>query len=131
MEKPKFPGNFPIDSDNTTLAELIDLAGGLTDRALTNGAYMIRANLSNRGVQSATNLNTSQLMRTSDQVLQGFEYLEMERDLNSDQRMFIDLEDDQAAQPDSDHRWRPCLHPNRLSEYCFIWPIEQSGQLPI
>jgi protein involved in polysaccharide export with SLBB domain len=90
----EIPGNFPIDSDDTTLAELIDLAGGLTDRALTNGAYMIRANMSNRGVPSATTLNTAQLMRTSDQVLQGFEYLEMERDLNSDQRMFIDLEDD-------------------------------------
>ena len=86
------PGNFPIDHDETTLAELLDLAGGLTDRALTNGAYMIRANMTDRGVQSATTLNTAQLMRTSNQVLQGFEYLEMERDLNSDQRMFIDLE---------------------------------------
>ncbi|WP_340104032.1 SLBB domain-containing protein [Rhodohalobacter sp. 8-1] len=91
----EIPGNFPIDNDDTTLGELIKLAGGLSDRALTNGAYLIRANMSNRGVQSATTLNTAQLMRTSDQVLQGFEYLEMERDLNSDQRMFIDLEDEQ------------------------------------
>ena len=90
----EIPGNFPIDNDETTLGELITLAGGLTDRALTNGAYLMRSNLSNRGVQSATTLNTAQLMRTSDQILQGFEYLEMERDLNSDQRMFIDLEDD-------------------------------------
>ena len=88
------PGNFPINNDETTLGDLLDLAGGFTDQALSNGAYMIRSNLSDRGVQSATNLNTPQLMRTSDQVLQGFEYLEMEKDLNSDKRMFIDLEDD-------------------------------------
>jgi protein involved in polysaccharide export with SLBB domain len=88
----EIPGNFPINSDGMTLGELIDLAGGLTDRALTNGAYMIRANMTDRGVQSATTLNTAQLMRTSNQVLQGFEYLEMERDLNSDQRMFVDLD---------------------------------------
>lgn len=87
----EIPGNFPIVSDETTLAELIELAGGLTDKALTNGAYMIRANMTDRGVQSATTLSTAQLMRTSDQVLQGFEYLEMERDLNSDQRMFVNL----------------------------------------
>jgi len=91
----EIPGNFPIKNDQTTLRELIDLAGGLSERALTNGAYMIRANLSDRGVKSATTLNTPQLMRTSDQVLQGFEYLEMERDLNSDQRMFVDLENEQ------------------------------------
>ncbi len=91
----EIPGNFPIDSDDTTLGELIELAGGLSERALAKGAYMIRANMSNRGVQSATTLNTAQLMRTSDQVLQGFEYLEMERDLNSDQRMFINLDDEQ------------------------------------
>lgn len=90
----EIPGNFPIVSDETTLAELIELAGGFTDQALTNGAYMIRANMSDRGVQSATTLSTAQLMRTSDQVLQGFEYLEMERDLNSDQRMFVNLENE-------------------------------------
>lgn len=91
----QIPGNFPIDNDETTLGELINLAGGLSDQALANGAYMIRSNMSDRGVESASTLNTAQLMRTSDQVLQGFEYLEMERDLNSDQRMFIDLEDEQ------------------------------------
>lgn len=91
----EIPGNFPIDNDETTLEELLELAGGLSDQALTNGAYMIRANMSDRGVQSATTLNTERLMRTSDQVIQGFEYLEMEGDLNSDQRMFIDLEDEQ------------------------------------
>lgn len=91
----EIPGNFPIDNDETTIGELIDLAGGFSDQALTNGAYMIRANMSDRGVESASTLNTAQLMRTSDQLLQGFEYLEMERDLNSDQRMFIDLEDEQ------------------------------------
>lgn len=89
------PGNFPLAEDETTLGELIDLAGGLTDQALTNGAYILRATLSDRGVQSATTLNTAQLMRTSDQVLQGFEYLEMERDLNSSQRMFVNLDNEE------------------------------------
>lgn len=91
----QIPGNFPIENDKTTLAELIEFAGGLTSDALPNGAYMLRANMSDRGVPSATTLNTAQLMRTSDQVQQGFEYLEMEQDLNSDQRMFINLEDEE------------------------------------
>lgn len=89
----RVPGNFPIDNDETTLAELLDLAGGITDQALPNGAYMIRPNMRDRDVPSATTINTQQLMRTSDQVRQGFDYLEMEQQLNSDQRMFIDLTD--------------------------------------
>lgn len=92
------PGNFPIESDETTLAELLDLAGGLTDQALPNGAYLIRSNMSDRNVPSATTINTQQLLRTSDQVRQGFDYLEMEQQLNSDQRMFIDLEDQQQLE---------------------------------
>lgn len=93
-----YPGNFPIQNDETTLAELVERAGGTTDEALPNGAYLIRSNMSDRNVASATTLNTQQLMRTSDQVQQGFEYLEMEQELNSDQRMFINLNNREQLQ---------------------------------
>lgn len=85
------PGNFPIVNDETTLKELLNYAGGLTPEALPNGSYLIRTNLTDRNVQSATALNTRQIMRTSDQIRQGFEYLEMEQQLGSDRRLFVNL----------------------------------------
>lgn len=86
------PGNFPITHNETTLGELIRLAGGVTADALENGAYIIRSQIEDRNVPSATRLNTQELKRTSDQLLQGFEYLDMERELyGNEQRMFIDL----------------------------------------
>lgn len=94
----RVPGNFPIKNDETTLAELITLAGGITEQALPNGAYLIRTKMSDRDVPSATTFNTQQLLRTSDQLRQGFDYLEMEQQLNSDQRMFIDIKDQERLE---------------------------------
>ncbi len=37
-----FPGAYPITSGRTTLGELVDAAGGLTDDALARGAYLER-----------------------------------------------------------------------------------------
>lgn len=92
------PGNFPIENNETTLKELLDLAGGLTPEALPNGSYLIRTNLIDRSVQSATALNTELIMRTSDQIQQGFEYLEMEQQLGIDRRMFVNLKRERDLQ---------------------------------
>ena len=37
-----YPGSYPIVSGETTLAELVEAAGGLTDEALIRGAYLER-----------------------------------------------------------------------------------------
>lgn len=95
-----YTGRFPIEEGVTTLYDLIQLTGGLTDQALPEGAYMIRtapaktefglfknkseAKKENR-VQSRTSafgfrpsFHPEILKRTSDQFLEGFEYLELE-----------------------------------------------------
>jgi len=89
------PGNFPISNDETSLKELLELAGGLTGNALPTAAYLIRTNLTDREVPAATAVNTERLMRTSNQIQQGFEYLDMERQLSSDRQMYINLADEQ------------------------------------
>lgn len=86
----RYPGNFPIVQGNTTLAEIFDKSGGLTDEALPQAAYLIR----NQG-ESPRNLRISfmdrqRMARTSDQLEQGFKYLEMEEELNRNE-VHIDL----------------------------------------
>ncbi len=57
-------------------------------------------------------------MRTSDQVQQGFEYLEMEQELNSDQRMYINLNNreqlEQIRVTDGDRLYIPKDYQNVL-----------------
>ncbi len=92
------PGNYPIDNDETTLKELLDLAGGLTNAALPNAAWLLRSVPTDRQVPAATGVDTRQLMRTSNQIQQGFEYLEMEQQLGSERRMYINLKDERELE---------------------------------
>ena len=84
------PGSFTVQNSKTTVTELIEMAGGLTDNALPNGAYLIRNYKDNRGVNSVGSVNLSLLGRSSDQFLEGFDYLEFEQALNPN-RMALDL----------------------------------------
>lgn len=87
------PGSFPVNANETTLSELIALAGGLTDDALAESAYIIRSNRNVRDVRTSTDFNVQELKRTSDQIAQGFKYLELEENLNSERRLYVDLKD--------------------------------------
>lgn len=86
----QLPGNFPILNGTTTLDELLEMAGNLTADALPNAAYLIRAAKPNAGLSGT--VNQELLKRTSDQLAQGFDYLELETRL-SENRIFIDLTD--------------------------------------
>lgn len=86
------PGIFSIIEGQTTVNNLLEFAGGLTDEALPHAAYLIRKSFDNRGVNSVTAINPSLLNRTSDQYLEGFDYLELERALTPN-RMALDLSD--------------------------------------
>ncbi len=86
----QLPGNFPIVSGVTTLNELLDMAGSLTSEALPNAAYLIRKTKTGGGLSGSDNQEL--LKRTSDQLAQGFDYLELETRL-SENTIFIDLTD--------------------------------------
>jgi len=116
----RYTGRFPIEEGVTTLYDLLSMAGGTTDRALLQAAYLSRSlpgkteygkqedllrqkNLpfipipnSRMGVRPS--FDPVILTRTSDQFLEGFEYLQLEADLIRD-RVHIDLRDvDQMKQ---------------------------------
>lgn len=83
-------GIFPIISGSTTAAELMELTGGLTKNALPQAAYLIRgAGLEN---EIPDKFNTELMKRTSDQLIQGLEYLSLETNL-SQNRVYLNLED--------------------------------------
>jgi protein involved in polysaccharide export with SLBB domain len=89
----RFPGTYPIDEGETSVEEIISLAGGPTPDALERAAYIQRSQESMPDDQLTDGLNTVDprtLKRASDQLRQGFEYLELEAALDKN-RSYIDL----------------------------------------
>jgi protein involved in polysaccharide export with SLBB domain len=85
------PGIYPIGSEQITLGELLEKAGGLTEDALGESAYITRNPVNNRNVRPSTDFSLSELQRTSDQLTQGFEYLRNEERLDPENRVHVDL----------------------------------------
>lgn len=88
------PGNYPIENEETSLRNLLDTAGGLTPNALAESAYIIRSAINTRNVRPSTAFNIAELQRSSDQLAQGFEYLQMEEELNTENRVHVNLNDE-------------------------------------
>lgn len=84
-------GNFPIISGETSAFELLTISGGLTERALPSAAYLTRGGEKN---SIPNQFNTELMKRTSDQILQGLEYLDAEMKL-SQNKVFINLQDEE------------------------------------
>ncbi|HCT51076.1 MAG TPA: hypothetical protein DF712_01330 [Balneola sp.] len=89
------PGNFPIINGQTSASEILDLSGGVTSEALISAAYLVRNNNPKNGIPN--DFNSDLLKRTSDQVLQGLEYLDAESRV-SQNKVFIDLKDQNQLQ---------------------------------
>lgn len=87
----KIPGNFPIVSGQTNAFELLELSGGLTANALPKAAYLVRTEQKN-GIPNQ--FNADLMKRTSDQVVEGLDYLDTETQLSGN-RVFIDLTDNE------------------------------------
>lgn len=85
------PGTFPIYSGETSAFDLIELANGLTSNSLRSAAYLIRGSKIENQVRNEFNLES--LKRTSDQLSQGFEYLDLETK-NSQNRVFLNLDNE-------------------------------------
>ena len=84
------PGRYPIVEGETTLYDLLDMSGGETSRALSHGAYLIRSESAGDRTLKESRPGMQELMRTSDQMQQGFEYLELETALSRNQ-VHVDL----------------------------------------
>ncbi len=86
----ELPGTFTIVENETTLGDVLAMSGGLSEKSLPNAAYLIRNSYDNRGVNSVSSINLSLLGRSSDQFLEGFDYLEFEQALDPN-RMAVNL----------------------------------------
>lgn len=86
------PGNYPIIEGKTTVYNLLNMADGLTPKALPQAAYLIRSKSPIRNVPQPDVLNDQQLQRTSNQDRQGLEYLQLETKLQQNQ-VYINLQD--------------------------------------
>jgi len=75
------PGIYFIDDSTGTVRDLLNQAGGTTQQALLNGAYLIRDLAEQRNVPAPDDINPVLLTRASDQFLEGFDYLDLERTL--------------------------------------------------
>ncbi|MEX2602913.1 MAG: SLBB domain-containing protein [Gracilimonas sp.] len=85
------PGSYPIKNGETTALDLLELTGDLTKNALPSAAYLLRAGSLENEIPNK--FNTDVLKRTSDQLAQGFEYLDLETRL-SQNKVYVDLNDD-------------------------------------
>lgn len=90
----EIPGRYPIVDGETTVYDLLEMTGGPTSRALTHGAYLIRSEAGGDRTLKEPQPAMEQLMRTSDQYRQGFEYLELEAALSRNQ-VHVDLENEE------------------------------------
>lgn len=113
-------GRFPIKEGTTTLYDLLGMAGGLTERALVQSAYISRSRpgkteygkddelsqtetkshvlLPNSRFGFRPSFNDSRLLRTSDQFLKDFDYLSIEHKLIRDHVPVDLLNDDQMRE---------------------------------
>ncbi|MFY0697395.1 MAG: SLBB domain-containing protein [Balneola sp.] len=89
------PGNFPVESGATTALELLQTAGGLSQEALPAAAYLVRSGGQKNEIPNQ--FNADLMKRTSDQYLQGLEYLDAETRLSKN-KVYIDLSDNSQLQ---------------------------------
>lgn len=89
----QFTGRFPIKDGETSLFEVLQLTGGLTDQALPHAAYLLRTRPGQTEFGTRPAFSPTRLRRVSDQYEQGFEYLNLEALLISN-RVYVDLTDE-------------------------------------
>ncbi len=90
-----YTGRFSIQDGKTTLYELMQLTGGLTDMALPKAAYLMRTQPGKTEYGTRPAFDPVALRRTSDQFAQGFEYLSLEAQLIRN-LVYIDLTDEEV-----------------------------------
>jgi protein involved in polysaccharide export with SLBB domain len=122
-----YPGIYPIEDGESTLARILDISGGLREAALVKGAYIERGNSENRGVSGEMNLNM--LTRSSDQYLEGFDYFELESALNPN-RFPVDLSNERTLNEIVLRDGDKLYIPRDEQEVTLIGQFERPGRYP-
>jgi polysaccharide biosynthesis/export protein len=83
------PGIYPIREDVTTAWDVLNIAGGLSADGLGRAAYIVRSKSPVANQPELARASTRELMRGSDQMVQGLSWLELEQRINKN-RIYLD-----------------------------------------
>jgi len=89
------PGSYPIQDNATSLFEVVQVAGNITERALQAGVFIERSEI-NDFYRSFGWSEQQLLERTGDQFLESLDYIRQERAMNT-RFLFVDLRDEAKA----------------------------------
>jgi polysaccharide export outer membrane protein len=89
------PGNYPIVGGRTTVADLIKMSGGTSSLAHGRAAYLERG-FGAQSRQLEYDLLYQRIRRTSDQLTEGFDYLNNDFSLNQ-RLLFLNIDDSLTA----------------------------------
>lgn len=83
------PGIYPIRENATTAWDVLNFAGGLSVDGLGRAAYIVRSKSPVANQPYLARATTRELMRGSDQMVQGLSWLELEQRINKN-RIYLD-----------------------------------------
>lgn len=86
------PGIYPILDRETTVYDLVKMAGGISDGALFNGAFIIRSPDKSQPSDLKPQSDLAQMLRSSDQMVHGLNWFELEEKARRN-RIYLDLSD--------------------------------------
>jgi len=97
-------GNYPLVPGQTTVKMVVERSGGLTMHALSNGIYIERQTSDDNSKRGKQEFESQLLKRSSNQVIEGFEYLDLEQNITK-QRLFVNFEEnaENFVLQDGDH----------------------------
>ncbi len=95
LGRAKSSGIFPITDGVTTAYDVLTMAGGLEGDALAKGAYIARKSAVVDDTSLPKQADIAQLMRSSDQYLQGLNWFELEEKARRN-RVYLDVSNEQS-----------------------------------
>ncbi len=95
LGRAKSSGIYPISDGMTTAFDVLAMAGGLEPDALVKGAFITRRDQITSSTSSTVQPNIAQLIRSSDQYLQGLSWFELEEKARKN-RIYLDVSNEQS-----------------------------------
>lgn len=95
LGRAKSSGIYPITDGVTTAYDVLAMAGGLESDALAKGAYITRMSAVSDDTSLPKQTEIAQLLRSSDQYLQGLNWFELEEKARRN-RVYLDVSNEQS-----------------------------------